>query len=370
MGIVPPKFLKIDKIGSKKFSRAFSNSQRRFPPSPSRLPDTPIAPFSQLSNQVRLFIDELLNRDMDAIEQLTDTIQSNIDSTNFYYSDTNVARNNDAQIQRMTELIGEDISERRRYEQSAHLLNAINNGHEPPIHNTDAWLSLKNDLDNSQVEGIETLKEYVQNVYDTNIRDQWVRSHPINFSANLPEDRSRDNSSVEFSEYDSDSISNSDSDSDNYLSADTHQDESDYISEFDSDEYQSADTDQDQSSSSSETYSDDNPPGADGGLNHNNNQSDDNFESNSDIGQYSDNHDFNQYNDSNGSNPDLNQSADNTESKASPDKKPLTEDAMDISDTLHLFYDESSVKNQSTIDYVLQRQQEQMPDIMDSDGGE
>ena len=35
-----------------------------------------------------------------------------------------------------------------------------------------------------------------------------------------------------------------------------------------------------------------------------------------------------------------------------------------------MFYEEPSTKNESTIDFVLQKQQEEMPDIMDSDGGE
>jgi hypothetical protein len=69
---------------------------------------------------------------------LNDTIEDNRNSINYFYSDINLGINHDLQIQQLTDLTGEDIAERHRYEKSVVLLNAICNGIEPPIHNTDA----------------------------------------------------------------------------------------------------------------------------------------------------------------------------------------------------------------------------------------
>jgi hypothetical protein len=152
---------------------------------------------------------------------------------------------------------------------------------------------------------------------------------------NLLEIESRDNSqySDELDELNPSSESNSDV----YYSADTHHDEPSF----------------------NDLDPNDNPPIFDQGLNSNDNLSDADNELNSDIDPYQDSYDSN-----------INQSFDQDESNSSSDKKFITDDALDISDTLHMFYDESSEKNQSTVDFVLQRQQEEMPDIMDSDGGE
>jgi hypothetical protein len=178
----------------------------------------------------------------------------------------------------------------------------------------------------------------VQEVIDTNIRDQFVEMTMDMIRTgreNLLEIESRDNSqySDELDELDS----SYESDYDVYYSADTHHDES----------------------SSNDSDSNNNSPIIDQSINSNDDLSNVDNEFNSDIDPYHDSYESN-----------INQSFDQDEPNSSSDDKFITDDALDISDTLHMFYDESSEKNQSTIDFVLQRQQEEMPDIMDSDGGE
>lgn len=327
------------------------------------LPDTPVAAFSHINFYSRVFLEQKMHRDDMAISQLRATIEDNRHTLNAYFSDTNITRNHDVEIERVTDLIGQDISEIRRLEGSFFLLEAIYKGDEPPINNTDAWLDIKNDLDNSNAVGIEDLKEYVQNVYDTNIRDQWVQNHPINFRDTLPQDRSRDNSeySVDIEELISDTNLYEAASNDN-TQADTNMVE---LSTSDSD---SDDNNQDESSSS-DSDSDDNPPATGQASNANNNQSDVNIQSNLEVNESQVNFDWNQ-NNSNVSEPDINQATHNNESNASGEKKFFTDDVLDISETLEMFYDESSGKKESTIDFVLERQREEMPDIFDSDGGE
>lgn len=170
--------------------------------------------------------------------------------------------------------------------------------------------------------------------------------------ANLPDDRSRDNSQVSYSSDESDLSSNSDSnsDSDEYLSADNDQNESESSSNSDSD-----------------SDSDDYPSGNGQGSNLNNNQSNEDNQSNSESPA---NHESNQPENDHLSDTGVSQSDDQIESCLNPDKNLLTDDAPDLSDTLHMFFPDSPIENKSTIDFVLQKQQEEMPDIMDSDGGE
>jgi hypothetical protein len=318
--------------------RSFSKSQTIFFPSPSRLPATPVAPFLQVTDNIRSFIGELLVRDSVAIQQLDHTIEENNNNIRSFYNETNLTVNNDAHIELLNNLIEEDINERQTYQESANLLSAIYVGVNPPIHNTTAWLNLKNDLDNNEDPVLQSLREYVQEVIDTNIRDQFVEMTMDMIRTgrdNLLEIESRDNSqySDELDELNPSSESNSDV----YYSADTHHDEPSF----------------------NDLDPNDNPPIFDQGLNSNDNLSDADNELNSYIDPYQDSYDSN-----------INQSFDQDESNSSSDKKFITDDALDISDTLHMFYNESSEKNQSTVDFVLQRQQEEMPDIMDSDGGE
>jgi hypothetical protein len=333
--------------------RAFSISQIRFSPNTSRLPTTSIAPISQLTNEERTFISNLFHRDIQAIQQLNHTIEDNNNSIQDIYNRRDLSTNLDGAIRHLTDLIEEDITERQTYTQSAELLTAIYHGDEPPIHNMEAWLGLRNDLDNSEDVGIDNLRNYVLEVANTNITgDQFIEMVMANRD-NLSETRSRDNS--QYSEDIDESNSRSESESD---------------SDSDSDLYQSVDTHLDESSSSSDSDANDDPSSTSQGLNPNNNESNDNSKFNS-TSQSTDNQESTQNNNNSFcSNTDVNLCADDNESNTSSNKKSMTDDALDISDTLHMFYDESSVKSQSTIDFVLEKQQEEMPDIMDSDGGE
>jgi hypothetical protein len=350
--------------------RNFSISQTTFTPH-DPFPATDVAPFEGLTDEIRSFLAEMLVRDILAIEQLDHTIQDNNDNIRDFYSG-NLIVNNDAQIALLNDLIEQDINVRRDYRESTHLLTSLYEGEDPPIHNMSAWLDLKNDLDNNQDVALQSLREYVQQVIDTHIRDQFVESTMDVIREgreNLSETASRDNSQY------SDEL-----------------DQSDSGSSYDSSVYHSANTHQDESSSS-DSDSNDNAPIVHNSLNSDNNLSDTNIdphsspESNDDnmsdtnINQSSspESNDDNmsdtninqssssESNNDNMSDTNINQSSD--QNKSNSDEKLLTDDALDVSDTLHMFYDESSVKK-STIDFVLEKQQEEMPDIMDSDGGE
>ena len=327
--------------------RYYSKSRTTFFPE-SRLPATPVAPFLQLTDDVRSFIDQILLRNLGAIDQLNHTIQDNNNNIRDLYEGGNL-NNNIAHIGLLNNLIERDMNVRQEYLESVDLLNAIYEGEDPPIHNMSAWLDLRNDLDNNEDITLQSFREYVREVIDTHIRDQFneMVMDAIRIGReNRLENESRDNS--QYSDELDESNSTLESDSDVYHSADTHLDES----------------------SNNNSYSSDDSFATGQDLNSNDNLSDTNNEFNSDIDSYHDSHEFNQDNDSNVSNTDMNQSSDENKSDSDSDKKYITDDALDISDTLHMFYDESSVKNQSTVDFVLQKQQEEMPDIMDSDGGE
>src|SRR5919109_1530772 len=118
--------------------RSFSKSQRKLFPSPSRLPATSVAPFLQVTDDIRSFIGGLLVRDSVAIQQLNHTIEDNNNNIRSFYSETNLTVNNDANIELLNDLIEEDMNERQTYQESANLLSAIYIGVNPPIHNTSA----------------------------------------------------------------------------------------------------------------------------------------------------------------------------------------------------------------------------------------
>ena len=76
-------------------------------------------------------------------------------------------------------------------------VGAIIAGAEAPIHNMPGWLSLRDDLDNSQDAGLEGLRDYVKDIIDTNITRPWmdhIAEQMRNHDENLPENQSRDNS--------------------------------------------------------------------------------------------------------------------------------------------------------------------------------
>lgn len=321
-------------------TRNFSISQKIFFPLESRLPATPVEPFLELTDDMRSFVAEMLLRDFRAIEQLNHTIQDNNGHIRSMYNSGNLATNNDAHIAFLNDLIEQDVNERLRYQESAELLGAIYIGEDPPIHNMDAWLNLRIDLDNNEDPNLHNLREYVQEVINTHINNQFLEIAMDAITTgreNLLETESRDNSQY------SDELDESDlsfeSDSDVYYSANTHQDESSY----------------------NDSDSNDNSFVTDQDLNPNDSLPDVNNEFNSDIDLHQDSHE---------SNTNIDQSFDENKSNSGSDEKYITDDFLDISDTLHMFYDESPIQNQSTVDFVLQRQQEEMPDITDSDGGE
>lgn len=328
---------------SKLYVRNFSKSQRIFYP-PESLPNRPVAPFSELTDDIRLFIEERLLINSMAIEQLDHTIQVNNNNIRSLYNQGNWNANNDAHIEALNNLIEQDINVREMHQESVNLLGALYMGHDPPVHNMTAWLHLRNDLDNSEDLDLQNLTEYVREIIDTNIADQFLEMamDAIRIGReNRLDTESRDNSQYS-DELDSELESNSDvgSNSDAYHSAETH------IDEF---------------SSSDSDLNDNLSAAADQGLNSNDNLSNASDEFNYDVDPYYDSLE---------SNSNINQSFDQNKSNLSSDEKSLTDDALDISDTLQMFYDEPSVENKSTVDFVLQRQQEEMPDIMDSDGGD
>ena len=324
--------------------RSFSTSHTIFFPSDSRLPATSVARFSNSTDDIRSFVDRVLLRDLESIEQLNHTIQFNDATIRYFYSNQGLNTNTNEQIEVLTDLIEQDTNERRLYEQSAELISAISQGEEPPIHNMEAWLNLRNDLDNNQDLDLQTLREYVEEIINTNIGDQFIERAMdviMRNRENLTEFESRDNS--QYSDEIEESISASESNS-VYHSANSNH-------------YESTSNDSD---------SNYNPLTNDQGLNIDDNLSNLNNESNSNLDEY---YDSNEYN-SNTNDTDLNKSDEQNKSNLTSNEKYITDDALDISDTLHMFYEEPSTKNESTIDFVLQKQQEEMPDIMDSDGGE
>ena len=126
----------------------------------------------------------------------------------------------------------------------------------------------------------------------------------------------------------------------------------------------SAGTDQNESESSSDSDSNDNHPGNGQVSNPSNNKSDGDNQSRDSQGS-------DQCNNDPVSNIDVNKSADQKESESSSDKKFITDGVPDWSDSFSRLFSDPPIKGEkSTVDFVVQKQQEEMPDIMDSDGGD
>jgi hypothetical protein len=62
-----------------------------------------------------------------------------------------------------------DIVERNRHTESAEIIDAILEGVEPPIDRMGGWITIRDDLDNSQDPGLEDLRNYVRSTLDTHI---------------------------------------------------------------------------------------------------------------------------------------------------------------------------------------------------------
>ena len=118
--------------------RNFSKNRIIFFPRGVRLPATDVAPFLELTDDIRSFIEETLLRDSRAIEQLDHTIEGNNNHIRDIYNSGDLYTNNSREIELLTNLIGEDINVRQTYQESANLLSAIYVGEGPPIHNMDA----------------------------------------------------------------------------------------------------------------------------------------------------------------------------------------------------------------------------------------
>jgi hypothetical protein len=85
----------------------------------------------------RSFIDQILLRNLGAIDQLNHTIQDNNDNIRDLYEGGDL-NNNIAQIGILNNLIEQDMHVRQEYLESVGLLNAIYEGEDPPIHNMSA----------------------------------------------------------------------------------------------------------------------------------------------------------------------------------------------------------------------------------------
>ena len=118
--------------------RKFSNNHTLFFPRGPRLPATPVAPFTELTDDTRSFIGEMLLRDYTAVEQLDNVIQQNNNNIRDIYNSGNLNANIDANINALNNFIEQDINVRQTYQDSANLLSAIYMGEDPPIHNMNA----------------------------------------------------------------------------------------------------------------------------------------------------------------------------------------------------------------------------------------
>jgi hypothetical protein len=244
---------------------------------------------------------------------------------------------------------------RTRYSESSLIIEALLHGAEPPLNSMSGWTNLRDDLDNNEDPGLDSLRNYVRNTLQTNITTPFLeltaelmRTH----RANLPDYRSRDNSQVSDSMIESNS--EVETNSSIYQSANSNIGSSSN-SNSDLEDYQSANSNLDD-------------------LNHS--DSNDNLES---I-QGHDEH----------ISTEIDESINKNEFNTNSDKKLITDDAPDFSDSFHMLFSEPEpepklepepepkpepepeppIENKSTIDFVLQKQQEEMPDIIDSDGGE
>lgn len=343
--------------------RYFSENLTRFSENQNAPSNSHVIPFSQPTDETNTFLDSLLHRDLLAIDQLNHTIEDGRVTIRIWNNEADLTIDRSRQIEGLMNIIQTDIQERDRHLQSAEIIGTIIAGVEPPVNNMNGWITLRDDLDNSPDPGLDDLRDYVRNTLDIHMTNPWLqemaelmRTHRVN----LPEDRSRDNSQVD----DSSSIDESDSmesDSSIYHSANSNFEDSDSSSESESEDYKSVDSNQ-YKSDSDDSDSDNYPPGNSRGSNSNNNQI------------LTDNPSISESCDNQGSNESANNDSSNTNNQSecniSSDKKLITDDAPDLSDSFKILFADPPIENKSTIDFILQKQQEEMPDIIDSDGGE
>lgn len=349
--------------------RTFSENLIRFSENQSSSSRPPLRPFLESTEETRSFLDSLLIRDVLAMQQLDHIIENSRATMRDWNNEADLTVNHGLRFQELMNIVELDIEARNRHAQSAEIIDAIIEGVEPPINSMTGWTNLRDDLDNSQDPGLDGLRNYVRNTLDIHITAPFLEEMAERMRThrdNLPDYRSRDNSQCSDSMIESDSEieqgSEVETNSSIYQSANSNL-ESNYNSDSNSEDYQSANShidDLDQSSSDLDDNSLDNVQVSsthDSESDKDNQSCGDNLESNQDNNQHQ-------------SVTDVDQCINQDESNLSSDKKLMTDDAPDLSDTFHMLFSDPPVENKSTIDFVLQKQQEEMPDIIDSDGGE
>jgi hypothetical protein len=299
--------------------RGFSKSSKKLvPPRAVTSPSTPL--FDEHTDDTYRFLHLTLIRDYDAIAELENSIDFHKGLIDVLKNDT---EDNAIQIARSLKSVTEDIEVKTEYEESATILETIIHGDTPPINYTAGWESLLDDLNNTQEPGLDSLKNYVSTMYVASGGEPLIENAVEETHNDIsPAAESLDNSQYE------DSLEHENiesfSEPEDFHSTDSNHEE--------------LPTGSEELLSESQSYSD---------SDNNNNERSTQGDNNS------------------GSNPE-----DETIKDSSSKDKTLTDDAEDISDCLRLLYDDPVEKDKSTIDFVLQKQQEEMPDIVDSDGGD
>ena len=316
---------------TKQQKRGFSKSSIKLLPPRPIIPES-VPMFHEQTHETYRFIDLMLIKNYDAVAELDNSIAFRLDFIDILKNEDDI--DNTEQIFRSIRLIEEDIDIRNDYLESALILEVINIGDKPPINYTEGWLILLDDLDNTQEPGLDGLKSYVSTIYDEYVSEPLIDNAVEETHDDItPTVENPDNNQYENSLND-ENIESSNEAEGSHLTNRNHDE------------------------SGSDTNSYDNPPANGQGLNTSNNPSDvDNQSENKDKSSEGDNN--------SGSNPE-----DKTVKDSSSEDKMLTDDAEDFSDSFSLLFDEQPEDHKSTIDFVLQKQQEEMPDIVDSDGGD
>jgi hypothetical protein len=311
---------------TKQQKRGFSKSSIKLLPPRPIIPES-VPMFHEQTHETYRFIDLMLIKNYDAVKELDNSIVFRLGFIDVLKNQDDI--DNTQQIFDSMRLIEEDIDVKNDYLESALILEVINIGDQPPIKYTEGWLILLDDLDNTQEPGLEGLKSYVSTIYDEYLSDPLIDNAVEETHDDItPTVENPDNNQYENSLND-ENIESSNEAEGSHLTNRNH----------------------DELGSDSNSY--DNPPANGQGLNTSNNPCD--------VDSQSENEGDN----NSASNPE-----DKTVKDSSSEDKMLTDDAEDFSDSFSLLFDEQPEDNKSTIDFVLQKQQEEMPDIVDSDGGD
>jgi hypothetical protein len=343
---------------TKQQKRGFSKSSIKL-----RLP-RPIIPesvpmFHEHTHETYRFIDEMLMRNYEAVAELDNHIafhtflidrlkMDDIDNTQDIFSSIRA--------------IGQDIDVRNDYLESALILEVISIGDQPPINYKEGWLSLLDDLDNTDEPGLDGLRTYVSTIYADYVSEQLIDNAVEEIHDDItPTVENPDNNQYENSLNDENIESSNEAEGSHLTSSEGDNNSASNPEDKTVKDSSSVDkmlTDDAEDFSDSFSLLFDNAPANGQGLNTSNNPSD--------VYNQSENNDKSSEVDNNSaSNPE-----DKTVKDSSSVDKMLTDDAEDFSDSFSLLFDEQPEDHKSTIDFVLQKQQEEMPDIVDSDGGD